>query len=134
MEVGTLKLFTRFRNSCETNEGHGDADLRTHYYRANKDTLFVTVEGIIKKRKGTVITDSSKERGEIAADITNPFASFLIATIVTVRPFETAVDFHLSTERFSPLGNYPALKKVILELYQELDKAHTYIGAGKNAE
>ncbi|WP_077247566.1 hypothetical protein [Bacillus sp. FJAT-27225] len=129
-----MKLLTRFRNSCETSEGHQDADLRTHYYRANKDALFLTIEGILKKRKGTVITDSSKERGEIAADLSEPFNSFLIATIVTVRPFETAVDFHLSTERFMLLGNYPALKKEILDFYKELDKAHTYTGAGKNAE
>ncbi|RHW40708.1 hypothetical protein D1B31_10985 [Neobacillus notoginsengisoli] len=127
-------LFRRFSNVCETSEKHSDRDLSTHYYRANKETLFTSLEEILKSRPAFTVADSSKERGEIACEIGKPFPCFLIATIVTVRPFETAVDFHLSTERPAIMGNYSTLKREILKLYKELDKSHTYIGSGKNSE
>lgn len=127
-------LFKRFSNVCETNEGHSDSELKSHYYRANKDTIFRSLEEILKNRPGYAVVDSSKERGEIACDLKKPVPSFLIATIVTVRPFETAVDFHLSTERPAIMGNYASLKREIISLYRELDKLNTFIGSGRNSE
>ncbi|WP_059171368.1 hypothetical protein [Bacillus sp. FJAT-27445] len=130
-----LKNFIqRFSNVCGTSERHPDSGLRTHYYRAGKDQLFSTLEGILKNLQGCRIVDSSKERGEIACELSEPFPCFLIATAVNVRPFETAIDFHLSTERPAILGNYKKLRKVPLDLYQILDKSHAYIGSGKNSE
>lgn len=127
-------LMKRFSNVCETSEGNPDGGLRTHYYRTGKDPLFTSLEGILSKRHGCRIVESSKERGEIACELSAPFPCFLIATIVNVRPFETAVDFHLSTERPAILGNYKKLRGIALDLYKALDKSNTYIGSRKNSE
>jgi hypothetical protein len=51
-----------------------------------------------------------------------------------VKPYQTAVDFYLSTERFSITGANPVLKKEILRLYDKLNQKHTFIGTGKTAE
>ncbi|WP_156324589.1 cytosolic protein [Bacillus sp. FJAT-27245] len=127
-------LVRRFSNVCETSEGNPDGGLRTHYYRAGKDSLFTSLEGILGKRPGCRIVEASKERGEIACELSEPLPCFLIATIVNVRPLETAVDFHLSTERPAILGNYGKLRGIALDLYRTLDKAHAYIGSGKNSD
>ncbi|RDU36231.1 hypothetical protein DRW41_14490 [Neobacillus piezotolerans] len=127
-------LVQRFSNVCETSEGNSDGGLRTRYYRTGKDPLFTSLEGVLSKRPGFRIVDSSKERGEIACELSEPIPSFLIITIVNVRPFETAVDFHLSTERPAILGNYKKLRGIALDLYKVLDKTHAYIGSGKNNE
>ncbi|WP_409270880.1 cytosolic protein [Neobacillus sp. SCS-31] len=127
-------VMQRFSNVCATSEGNPDGGLRTHYYRSGKDPLFTSLEGILGKQPGCRIVESSKERGEIACELSEPLPCFLIATIVNVRPFETAVDFHLSTERPAIMANYGKLRGIALDLYKALDKAHTYIGSGKNSE
>lgn len=46
----------------------------------------------------------------------------MVVTVVTVRPFETAIDFNVSTETPLPF-DFGFSRKVIVELYERLDKS-----------
>lgn len=120
-------LFTRFKREIETSESNTDASLKTHYYKATNNQLFESVEKMFREDADCRITTVSKEHGEIAVEISRPFPCFLIATIVTVRSMQTAIDFNISTERFSLFGSYPGLKKRINSYYERLNQLHTTI-------
>src|SRR4051812_33810262 len=126
-------LFLRFSKQIETSDKQKDEALKTHYYKASYNQLFQSVEQIFKEDADCRVITVSKERGEIAIEVSKPIPCFLIATVVQTRPLETAVDFNLSTERFSVTGTYPVLKKRINSYYNKLKQLHTFVGAGKNA-
>ncbi|MEH7332633.1 hypothetical protein V7161_08355 [Neobacillus drentensis] len=120
-------LFTRFKKEIETSDGNSDASLKTHYYKATFNQLFESAEKMFREDADCRITTVSKEHGEIAVEINKPFSCFLIATIVSVKPMHTAVDFNISSEKFSLLGIYPDLKKRVDSYYQRLNQLHTTI-------
>lgn len=126
-------LFIRFSKQIETSDGQKDELLKTHYYKANFNQLFQTVEDVFRQDADCRITTVSKERGEIAVEINKPVPCFLIVTVVSVRPMETAVDFTISSERFSLTGMHPVLKKRVVSFYKRLNQLHTFIRAGKNS-
>lgn len=121
----------RFQKFSGTSEDHPDEQLRTRYYKANFNQLFQTAEELLKADPGCKIISVSKDHGEISAEINKKMPSFLTVSIVTTKPFETAVDLHISTEKFSLTGIHPELKKELQDFYQKLDRSHTFIGAGK---
>jgi hypothetical protein len=123
-------LTGRYQKFSGTSENHSDEQLRTRYYKANFSQAFQTVEQLLKADPSCRIISVSKEHGEISAEINKKAASFLTVTVVTTKPFETAIDLHISTERFSPAGINPALKSELLNFYKKLDQAHPYIGSG----
>ncbi|MED3563101.1 hypothetical protein [Bacillus xiapuensis] len=126
------KIFLRFSKQIETSDKHSDELLKTHYYKASFNQLFQSVEELFRQDADCRIVTVSKERGEIAVEVNKPFSCFLIATVVSTRSMETAVDFNLSTEHFSIGGNYPVLRKRIASYYDKLKQQHTYTGTGKN--
>lgn len=123
-------LTGRFQKFSGTSENNSDEQLRTRYYKANFNQVFQTVEELLRSEPSAKITSVSKEHGEISAELNKGIPVFLTVTIVTTKPFETAVDMHISTEKFSLAGVNPALKREMAHFYQKLDKAHTYIGSG----
>lgn len=123
-----MSLFTRFKKEIETADHQSDAALKTHYYKGTFNQLFDSVEKMFKEDADCQVTTVSKEHGEIAVEVNKPFPCFLIATIVSVKPMETAVDFTISSEKFSLLGTYPELKKRINSYYQKINQLHTNIG------
>lgn len=127
-------LFTRFQKQCETAEGHLDQQLKTHYYKATYNQLFQSVENLLANDPNYKITSVSKEHGEIAVESVKDIKSFLIVTMISIKPLETAVDFNISTERFLLTGSYIPLKKQIVSLYERIGKVHSFIGTGKNAQ
>lgn len=127
-----LGLFTRFKRQIETTDKQTDDSLKTHYYKGTFNQVFDSIEQIFKEDADCHVTTVSKEHGEIAVDIQKPFPCFLIATIVSVKPMETAVDFTISSEKFAMLGTYPELKKRIVAYYKRISQIHTNIGTGKN--
>ncbi|MGG1677659.1 hypothetical protein ACIFOT_18125 [Neobacillus sp. NRS-1170] len=120
-------LFTRFKREIETSDGNSDTSLKTHYYKATFNQLFESAEKMFREDADCRITTVSKEHGEIAVEIHKPFSCFLIATIVSVKPMQTAVDFNISSEKFSLLGIYPDLKKRINSYYERMNQLHTTI-------
>lgn len=124
-------LFLRFSKQIETKDGNADDQLKTHYYKANFNKLFQTIEQLFREDADCRITTVSKDHGEIAVEVSKPFPCFLIVTVVSVSGMETAVDFNLSTERFSLGGTYPVLRKRIISYYEKLNQLHTLVRNGK---
>jgi len=114
-------IFLRFMKQCETRDQHFDSSLKSHYYKTSFEKVYNTVLDLINTKDEMAIISQSKEHGEISVQVQNKLDAFLIITIIQVRPFETSVDFMISSEKFSLTGLYPSLKKVILEMYKELD-------------
>lgn len=123
-------LAGRYQKYIGTSENHQEEPLRTRYYKATFNQVFQSVEELLKADPSSSITSVSKEHGEISAEISKKAPSFLTVTVVTVKPFETAVDLHISTDRFSLAGINPALRNELKLFYQKLDQSHQYIGSG----
>ncbi|WP_066363059.1 hypothetical protein [Neobacillus drentensis] len=121
-------LFVRFKKQLETSDQIKDDSLKTHYYKAKYNQLFAAVEKLFHEDADCRVTTVSKEHGEIAVEVSKPIPCFLIVTIVAVKPMETAVDFNISSEKFSLLGTYPDLKKRIISYYERINQLHNFIG------
>lgn len=106
--------------------------MRTRYYKASKDKVIQAVESVINK-DGLVVKRVESERGEVIAHQRKGKKILLVATIVTVRPFKTAVDWSCSTDTILP-SDFGYSRKVIGGLYEKLDKELTYIGSGLGEE
>lgn len=117
-------IFLRYKKEIETNEKQRDESLKTHFYKGTVNQIFEKVEKIISNDADCTITTISKEHGEIAFEIDKPVPCFMVATIVSIKPLETAVDFTISTEKFSLFGVNPALRKRIISFYDRIDKLH----------
>lgn len=115
-------IFQRFFRECETSDHHFDEELKSHYYKASFDKVYRAVVDLFKQNPDMEIVSESEERGEIGVRMTTSLQAFIVATVIQVRPFETAVDFKVSSEKISLTGLYPKLKKVILSFYNKLDK------------
>ncbi|MCL6573961.1 MAG: hypothetical protein K6T88_20140 [Bacillus sp. (in: Bacteria)] len=124
-------LFIRFNKHVETSDQNSDDSLKTHYYKASHKQLFESVEKLFRSDADCRITTVSKDRGEIAVEVSKPIPCFLIVTIVSVRPMETGVDFTISSEKFSLLGIFPTLKRRINSYYERINQLHTFTGIKK---
>ncbi|WP_273126712.1 cytosolic protein [Metabacillus sp. HB246100] len=130
MSLGnTLKDF--FSTTQETREKHYNDKLRSHYYKTNQKNALQSVKEMIDQTQGMTITSVSEERGEMSVNIDRPRKGFLIVTIISVRPFETAVDFTATTNTFLPT-DFGYSRKVIIDLYKKLDQKLPFVGTGKN--
>jgi hypothetical protein len=130
--MSLLKSITgRYEKFSGTSENNRDEQLKTRYYKTNFNQMFQSVEDLLKADPSFRVTSVSKEHGELSAELKGKLPAFLTATIITTKPFETAVDLHISTEKFSLAGVNPALKQELVKIYQKLDRSHTFIGSGK---
>ncbi|NNV06070.1 MULTISPECIES: hypothetical protein [Geobacillus] len=119
-------------NHCETRENHEDVELRSHYYKAANRAVMAAVKELLASLPGAELLSVSEERGEICAQTKRGKKLFIVATVISVRPFETAVDFSVTTEtRLLPF-DFGRSRSVILELYRKLDARLPYIGSGLN--
>ena len=125
-------LFIRFNKHLETSDQQKDGSLKTHYYKATFNKLFSSVEELLRQDADCRITTVSKERGEIAVEMNKPIPCFVIVTIVSVTAMETAVDFTISSETFSPVGIYPTLRDKTLAVTERINQLHTLIKPMKN--
>lgn len=128
------QLANRYKKQCETHENHSDPELATRYYRTNTSQMLQSVEEMFNGDRNARIISLSKEHGEIAAEIKKDKTFFAIITVVTVKPFETAVDINMSTEQSSISGIQPLLKREVLSIYDQLNKKHDFLGMAKNAD
>ncbi|AVM24973.1 cytosolic protein [Bacillus pumilus] len=114
--------FKRFMsNHTETSDEHPVSELKSHYYKSTNAQALQAVEAILSRNDSYQVTSVSAERGEISANIRMQKKAFLVATVISIRPFETAVDFNVTTETALPT-DFGHSQKVVLSLYDELDK------------
>ncbi|MBD3860312.1 cytosolic protein [Bacillus sp. 28A-2] len=108
-------------NHTETSDHHSVSELKSRYYKSTNAQAFQAVEAILSRNDSYQVTSVSAERGEISANIRKPKKAFLVATVISIRPFETAVDFNVTTETALPT-DFGYSRKTVLSLYEELDK------------
>jgi hypothetical protein len=126
-------IFIRFSKQIETSDHQKDNSLSTHYYKASFNQLFQSIEEFFRADADCRIVTVSKGHGEIAVEINKPIPCFLIVTVISVRGMETAVDFRISSEKFSPIGLYPILRKRLISYYEQINKLHTLVRVGKSS-
>ncbi|MDM5299041.1 cytosolic protein [Bacillus pumilus] len=115
------KLKRFMSNYTETSDDHPVAELKSRYYKSTNSQVFQVVEAMLSRHELYQVTSVSAERGEISANLRSPKKAFLVATVISIRPFETAVDFNVTTETTLPT-DFGYSQKIVLSLYEELDK------------
>ncbi|WP_077621283.1 cytosolic protein [Sediminibacillus massiliensis] len=115
-----------FNNHSETSENHWDQNLQTHYFKTTKDKGFQVIEDYFNKSSNCEIVALSKEHGEISVNFSKGRKAFVVATVIMVRPYRTAVDFSVTTESVIPF-DLGYSHNLIPKLYDELKKELTYI-------
>lgn len=113
-------------NHSETNEHHKDEQLVTRYYKAKHGDIFQAVEDLFSS---STIVGTSKERGEITVKYKGKRKAFVVATVIMVRPFRTAVDFSVTTDSGGPV-DFGYSRKLIVDFYNQLDQKFTVVDPG----
>ncbi|MFC7321112.1 cytosolic protein [Halobacillus campisalis] len=108
-----------FSNHSETSEKHKDPALETRYYKAKRDEVFKAVEELFPSPSEKAAV--SKERGEITIKYKGKRKAFIVATIIMVKPFQTAVDFSVTTDSGGPI-DLGFSHQLIQESYKKLDQ------------
>lgn len=127
------KIKDFFSTHQETRENHYNPDLKSHYYKTTNKKALQSVKELIEQTPGMTVTSVSEDRGEMSVNIDRPRKAFLIVTVISVRPFETAVDLTVTTNTVLPT-DFGYSKKVISDLYKKLDQKETFVGTGKSGK
>ncbi|VXB90495.1 conserved hypothetical protein [Bacillus sp. 349Y] len=117
---GIKTLLKRFQSECETSDKQEEEVLQTHYYKSMQSGTFNAVLELFSSSQYDILSES-KDRGEITIRKNGTPQLFIVATVIGVRPLETAVDFKLSTDKGKILGTYSVLKAQIKNYYDVLD-------------
>ncbi|MCK0471356.1 DUF1499 domain-containing protein [Halalkalibacter sp. APA_J-10(15)] len=131
--MGALSSIKRFFSiRTETTEGNELKELQTRYYKTTKDKAMQTIENVLIQ-SGWEIARSEEERGEIVANMKKGKRKMLVLTIITVKPFKTAVDLSCSTDTVLPT-DFGHSRKVVVDVYNKIDRELTYIGSSLGNE
>ncbi|WP_078379449.1 cytosolic protein [Sutcliffiella halmapala] len=128
------KLKTILSTHTETRENHFDEELRSHYYKVTNKNAIKALQEMFQKLNGYTVKSISEEHGEIAVHVNKGKKAFMVVTVISVRPFETAIDFSVTTDTAILPFDFGYSRKLILQTYKELNKTLTYIGSGLNSE
>lgn len=115
-----------FSKHAETSEDHWDSGLQTHYYKTTKDKGLQALETFFNQSDIYQVNSISEQHGEISVNVIKGRKAFIIATIIMVRPYRTAIDFTVTTESILP-SDFAYSSKLIRRLYHEFDKIFTLI-------
>lgn len=115
-----------FNNRSETTDKHWNESLQTRYYKTTKDKAMTTFENYLKNSDHFKMNSISKDHGEINIGVKKGKKAFIIATIVMVKPYKTAIDFTVTTESIIPI-DFGYSRKIISELYSRINRELTLI-------
>ncbi|MGY0693106.1 cytosolic protein [Virgibacillus sp. FSP13] len=115
------KLAKYFNNHAETSENHWDSLLQTHYYKTTKDKGLDMVEQFFMQSDTFKINAISKEHGELSVSVVKGKKAFIVVTIIMVRPYQTAIDFSVTTESLLPF-DFAYSSRIIQRLYKEFNE------------
>ncbi|MBO8156445.1 MAG: cytosolic protein [Bacillaceae bacterium] len=118
-----------FGSHAETSDTPQDPMLKTCYFKVNRDTAYQTMIELFNEQDFEIVAQS-KEHGEISVNYKGKRKVFLVASVIMVRPFHTAVDFTVTVESSFPF-DFGYRYQVVHNLYDQLKKKLPYI---KNAE
>lgn len=115
------KLARFFSNHAETSDDHWDQSLQTRYYKTTKDKGLATLENFFKNSSKYKVNSISDEHGEISVNVVKGKKAFIIATVIMVRPYQTAIDFNVMTESLIPI-DFGYSTKLINQLYKNINQ------------
>lgn len=110
-----------FTNHAETRDHHEDDQLRTRYYKTTKDRGLKFLEEYFLQSKDFSLNALSKEHGEISVISTKGKKVFIVATVIMVRPYHTAIDFSVTTETLIPI-DFGYSNRLIQKFYEDINK------------
>lgn len=111
------KIKALFGSHFETKDQHYINELRTKYFKTTKDRLYKGCFNIIEKDSNLQLLAESIERGEISARFASGKKGICVLTIVSVAPFQTAVDISITIDKGY---NFGFAQKVVQSFYQKL--------------
>lgn len=126
------KLKGILTNHSETRENHTEEFLRSRYYKTTNKNAMKALQELFNKMEGVTVKSVSEEHGEMALQVNKGRKAFVIVTVISVRPFETAVDFSVTTETKLPF-DFGYSRQLIKQMYERIDKSMIYIGSGLNS-
>lgn|SRR5690625_1967959 len=115
------KLRKYFGKHAETRDDHYDPKLKSNYYRTTKEKGLETLENLFKNSQEYKFNSISKSHGEISVIKTKGRKAFIVATVIMVRPYRTAIDFSVTTESILPF-DFGYSSKLIQQLYEKINK------------
>lgn len=115
------KVGKYFNNHAESRENHWDPILQSHYYKTTKDKGMSTLENFFNHSQVYKVNSISKEHGEISVTVKKGKKVFIVATVIMVRPFHTAIDFSVTTESIVPF-DFGYSTRLIQKLYAQINK------------
>ncbi|TCT25001.1 hypothetical protein EDD68_10468 [Melghiribacillus thermohalophilus] len=118
-------LIKLFGNHAETSDTPQDPALKTRYFKVNKDTAYDALYKLFQK-KGYDIVAESKDHGEISANIRGKRKMFIVASVIMVQPFRTAIDLTVTVESSLPF-DFGYRYRQIQNIYDELKQTLPYI-------
>lgn len=111
-----------FSNHCETSDKHQDLQLRTHYYKTTTAHAFAEVKKLMEGLDGFELLSATEEYGELSVNVKKGKKAFMVISVVSVRPFETAVDFSVTTETTLLPMDFGYSKALVKKMYELLDQ------------
>lgn len=121
-----------FSNHCETSDHHNDFQLRTHYYKTTAANAFTAIKELVEGLNGFELLSTSQEHGEISVNVKRGKKAFMVISIVSLRPFETAVDFSVTTETAFIPFDFGYSKEIVKKMYELLDQKLVLVKAGES--
>ncbi|WP_080874164.1 cytosolic protein [Oceanobacillus timonensis] len=110
-----------FNNHAETSDYHIDKDLKTRYYKAKKHAVLEELEAYFNADPDFSIHARSEQHGEISAISKRGKKVLIIATVIMVRPYHTALDFSVTTETAVRV-DFGYSDKVIKKIYRYINE------------
>lgn len=124
--MGLKEGISKLSNHSETSDEHWAPELRTHYFKVNKEKGMQAVETYFNRSDAFEVASISEEHGEISANYKKGRKAFIVATVIMVRPFRTAIDLSVTTESVIPM-DFGFSHNLIPKLYDQLKKELPYI-------
>jgi hypothetical protein len=109
-------------NHCETADDHDNYQLRTHYYKTTAANAFSIIKKLVEELDGFELLSASEEHGEISVNVKKGKKAFMVVSVVSLRPFETAVDFSVTTETVFIPVDFGYSKELVKKMYELLDQ------------
>lgn len=120
----TLKKY--FGNRAETRDEHVDPTLHTRYYKTTKEKGLDTLENLFNNSQTYKMNSISKDHGEISLLKIKGKKAFIVATVIMVKPYRTAIDLSYNTESLIPF-DFGSSTREIQKLYELINKELTLI-------
>src|SRR5690625_3895376 len=109
-----------FSNHAETRDHHDDKQLQSRYYKTTKDRALNFLEEYFLQSNRFKLNAISKDHGEISVISTKGKKVFVVATVIMVRPFHTAIDFSVTSESFFPF-DFGYTNRLIEKFYEDIN-------------